>query len=268
MDLTRIRDAYINDGLDFQNATARTCRDVVLSLISASGMACHVTVKGGVVMQQISGDKRRATRDLDLDFVRYPMTDEGIRSFVSALCPPGSDVKLEIAGPIDDLKHQDYHGKRVHLRMTDDSGVSFEAKLDLGVHDKLSLEQQELWFDAALQDEGIALLANSKEQICAEKLRSLMRIGAASTRFKDVFDVYYLLCIDGVDAAALDRAMHVLVYDADDMRENSLQDARKRLARVLNDRRFRRNLTNARNNWLGADVDEVVFNILECIGRL
>ena len=39
----------------------------------------------------------------------------------------------------------------------------------------------ELWFDTALQDGGVALMANSKEQVCAEKLRSLMRIGAAST---------------------------------------------------------------------------------------
>ena len=105
MDLRRIRDVYIDDGLDFQNATARTCRDVVLSLISASRMADHVTVKGGVVMQQISGDKRRATRDLDLDFVRYPMTDEAIRSFIRTLCPSDVDVALEIVGPIEELKH-------------------------------------------------------------------------------------------------------------------------------------------------------------------
>jgi predicted nucleotidyltransferase component of viral defense system len=123
-----------------------------------------------------------------------------------------------------------------------------ETKLDLGVHDKLPLEQEELWFDTALQDEGIALMANSKEQVCAEKLRSLMRIGVASTRFKDVFDVYYLLCREGVDAEALDQAMHVLVYDAADMRERSPREARDRLSRILNDRRFRRNLSNARNN--------------------
>lgn len=215
MDLRQIRDVYIDDGLDFQNATARTCRDVVLTLISASRMADHVTVKGGVVMQQISGDRRRATRDIDLDFVRYPMTDEGIRAFIRTLCPADVDVRLEIVGPIDDLKHQGYHGKRVHLRVTDSTGTSMEMKLDLGVHDKLPLEQLELWFDTALQDEGVALMANSKEQVCAEKLRSLMRIGAASTRFKDVFDVYYLLCREGVDADAPDRAMRVLVYDAD-----------------------------------------------------
>ena len=262
MDLRQIRNAYIDDGLDFQNATARTCRDVVLTLISASRMADCVTVKGGVVMQQVSGDERRATRDLDLDFVRYPMTDEGIRSFVRALCPVDAGVRLEIVGPIDELKHQDYHGKRVHLRITDSVGTSMETKLDLGVHDKLSLEQQELWFDTALRDEGIALMANSKEQVCAEKLRSLMRVGAASTRFKDVFDVYYLLCREGVDAGAFARAMRVLVYDAEDMRECNMADAHARLSRVLNDRRFRRNLGNARNNWLGANVDRVVSGIL------
>ena len=266
MDLRQIRDAYIDDGLDFQNATARTCRDVVLTLISASRMADHVTVKGGVVMQQMPGDRRRATRDLDLDFVRYPMTDEGIRAFIRTLCPADVDVRLEIVGPIDDLKHQGYHGRRVHLRVTDSIGTSMEAKLDLDVHDKLPLEQQELWFDTALQDEGVALMANSKEQVCAEKLRSLMRIGAVSARFKDVFDVYYPLCREGVDADALDRAMRVLVYDADDMRENSPADAYARLSRVLNDRRFLRNLSNARNNWLGANVDKVVTGILRHFG--
>lgn len=266
MDLRQIRDAYIDDGLDFQNAMARTCRDVVLTLISASSMAEHVTVKGGVVMQQVSGDRRRATRDLDLDFVRYPMTDNGIRSFIRTLCPAGAGVQLEIVGPIEDLKHQDYHGKRVRLRITDSLGTYMETKLDLGVHVSLSLEQQELWFDTALSDEGVALMANSKEQVCAEKLRSLLRIGAASTRFKDVFDVYYLLCCEGVDAEALGNAMHVLVYDATDMREDDPSDVRARLSRVFNDRRFRRNLGNARNNWIGASVEKVIAGILRYFG--
>ncbi|WP_303727192.1 hypothetical protein [Denitrobacterium detoxificans] len=51
-----------------------------------------------------------------------------------------------------------------------------DTKLDLGVHDRLSLERQELWFDTALQDEGISLMANSKEQICAGKRVSRGRV--------------------------------------------------------------------------------------------
>ncbi len=60
--------------------------------------------------------------------------------------------------------------------------------------------------------------------------------------------------------------MCVLVYDADDMRENGPQDTRVRLARVLNDRRFRRNLSSARNNWLGVNVEKVVSGILRHFG--
>ena len=99
MNLRAVRDAYIDEGLDYQNATARTCRDAVLLLISNSTMAGRVTVKGGVVVQQISGDKRRATRDLDLDFVRYPISDEGVRSFIRNLHSPDTAIKLEIIGP-------------------------------------------------------------------------------------------------------------------------------------------------------------------------
>ena len=69
-------------------------------------------------------------------------------------------MRLAIVGPIEDLKHQDYHGKRINLRITDSSGTSMETKLDLGVHNKLSLEQDELWFDTALQDEGIKMYSH------------------------------------------------------------------------------------------------------------
>ncbi len=36
------------------------------------------------------------------------------------------------------------------------------------------------------------MLINSDEQILAEKLRSLLKFGPFSTRYKDVYDMYYL----------------------------------------------------------------------------
>ncbi|MBQ6523688.1 MAG: hypothetical protein IJI12_03380 [Atopobiaceae bacterium] len=73
-------------------------------------------------------------------------------------------------------------------------------------------------------------------------------------------------CREGVDERALNDAMRVLVYDASDMRETGPRDAYARMSRVLNDRRFRRSLANARNNWLGANVDKVVAGILRHYG--
>ena len=58
-------------------------------------MRDRVTVKGGVLMCALSGSGRRATQDIDLDFVRYPMTDDLIRPFVSVLSDLGAPVLLE-----------------------------------------------------------------------------------------------------------------------------------------------------------------------------
>lgn len=177
------------EGYSCLNATARVCQDVILSKLAASGMRDRVTVKGGVLMCALSGSGRRATQDIDLDFVRYPMTDASIRSFVSALSNLGDGVTVRIAGEIEELSQQDYKGRRVNLKVSDGRST-FDTKLDLGVHASAAMEQDELWFDVAHRQEGVCLLANSKEQVFAEKLKSLLRHGirtAPETRFMERF---------------------------------------------------------------------------------
>ncbi len=62
---------YRDLGYSDRSANARACQDIILKAISQSSMGRKVTIKGGVVMRSISGDRRRATDDLDLDFLRY-----------------------------------------------------------------------------------------------------------------------------------------------------------------------------------------------------
>ena len=42
----------------------------------------------------------------------------------------------------------------------------------------------------SFENEGVNLLVNSNEQMLVEKLRSLLKFGALSTRYKDFFDIY------------------------------------------------------------------------------
>lgn len=190
MDLNEMRARYEREeGYSCLNATARVCQDVILSKLAASGMRDRVTVKGGVLMCALSGSGRRATQDIDLDFVRYPMTDASIRSFVSALSNLGDGVTVRIAGEIEELSQQDYKGRRVNLKVSDGRST-FDTKFDLGVHASAAMEQDELWFDVAHRQEGVCLLANSKEQVFAEKLKSLLRHDirtAPETRFMERF---------------------------------------------------------------------------------
>ena len=114
---------------------------------------------------------------------------------------------------------------------------------------------------------GVTLLANSKEQIVAEKMKSLLRIGAASTRYKDVFDIYYLIVEDGLEEKVLRNAFETVIFADPTMREDNMGDIFARLDKVLHDRRFAPNLGNAKNNWLQLPTDKVINGILSYISQ-
>lgn len=115
-------------------------------------------------MRSITGNVRRATEDLDLDFIRYSLEDESIRYFISKLnCLEG--IRIEIKGnKIEQLSQQEYSGKRVYIIIKD--------------------------------DEGASLLINSCEQIFAEKLRSILAdIGKVFVRSETAVDILEIPCI-------------------------------------------------------------------------
>ena len=77
-------------------------------------------------------------------------------------------------------------------KLNNEEGVEIESKVDLGVHKHMDIEQIEYCFDIANDEDGASLLINSPEQMFTEKLRSLLKFGRFSTRYKDIFDMYYL----------------------------------------------------------------------------
>ena len=124
------------------DAQSKLGQDIILKAIFDSGMAGNATIKGGVVMRSISGNARRATQDLDLDFIRCSISDESIRIFIEKLnCIEGLTIRLE--GNIQELNHQDYKGKRVFISVTDEEKTTISLKMDIGVHNDLSIEQDE-----------------------------------------------------------------------------------------------------------------------------
>ena len=100
MNLQEMMDMYYEDGLTRELAAARVCQDIVLKAIAIGPLNRNVTVKGGVVMRSLTNNNRRATRDIDLDFIHYSIEDESIRAFIEKLnCIP--EIKLEIVGSIE-----------------------------------------------------------------------------------------------------------------------------------------------------------------------
>lgn len=263
MDLEKLRNDYLDDGYTMANALAKICQDIILSKISKSSLNRSVTIKGGVVMHNISGDKRRATRDLDIDFIKYSLNDDSIEEFINKLNIVNDGITISIEEKIIDLHHQDYKGKRVNVKIIDQNNFSISTKLDIGVHKQFDIAQDEYCFHLDAINESATLLINSKEQIIGEKLKSLLKFGIISTRFKDIFDFYYLINNTEINKDELLNIFNILILSDDSMRENTIEDIFKDLKRILNDKRYKKNLDDIKNNWLEIPVDKVVSDVLK-----
>ena len=229
-------------GYNEQNAQSKLGQDIVLKAIADSGMAQSATIKGGVVMRSISGNARRATQDLDLDFIRYSISDDSIRRFVDKLnCIDSLTIKLN--GNIIELNHHDYKGKRIFISVTDTEGTAISLKMDLGVHKDLSIEQDEYAFDVGFQEDAVSLLINSPAQMITEKLKSMVRFGVRNTRYKDVYDICYL-------------SERVDIFD--DLTLKNVSDMKSiitRIERMFTNPGYLRELHKSDKNWLDISDD-------------
>ena len=265
MNLRAMMELYHEDGLARELASARVCQDIVLKAIAEGPLHRNVTIKGGVIMRSITHNNRRATRDIDLDFIHYSLNDEAIQKFVQNLnCIPGITIRIE--GKIEELKHQDYHGKRVEVVISDDYGIVIRSKIDIGVHKHMEIEQEEYCFDVCMDEEGACLLKNTVEQSFVEKLRSLLIFGVNSRRFKDIYDMFYLKEI-AQDVKIL-RVIDFLIFRDSGIREKSMDDIYRRISAVFKDEQYLRRVSSSRQRWLDVDIHDIANGILNYLGRL
>lgn len=268
MNLEDLRRKYLDNGFSLANASAKICQDIILNKISKSKMNKNVTIKGGVVMYGLSNDKRRATRDLDLDFIKYSLADESIKAFIDVLNLVNDGIKVYIGGDIQELHHQDYKGKRVNVVLRDENNFSVSSKLDIGVHKNFDIKQDEYCFNLEAINESVTLVINSKEQIICEKLKSLLRFGIRTTRYKDIFDIYYLITNTNIKRDEILRILNLIIISDNTMREISIEDIARNIEIILNNDMFKRNLLDAKNNWLDISVTEVIDGILGFLSDL
>ena len=265
MNLQEETEKLKNKGYNEDDANARICQDIVLNGIALSGLSKNVTIKGGVVMRNISNNDRRATQDADFDFIKYSISDESIRIFIQKISN-AVNMKIEITGPIIELKHRDYQGKRVFIKIYDEFGYHLESKLDIGVHKDLDIKQREYCFDICFQDDGASLLMNTAEQILTENLKSFLRFGVRSTRYKDVFDIYFL--VNNVDYDLLMQCVDRYIFSDESLSVNTLQDISKRIERVFTNKIFIANLKQSEKNWLDIEDDVVLTNNINFVKSL
>lgn len=267
MNIKNMVDSYIKEGYEQIGAHAKVSQDIILFKISKSSLSKNITIKGGVVMHNISRDKRRSTRDIDFDFIKYSLSDESIRKFIERLNRVKDGINIIINDEIEKLHHQDYDGKRVNITIIDANKYKIDSKLDIGVHKDFDIEQEEYCFDLNTINESVTLLINSNEQIFTEKLKSLHKFAYSSTRYKDIFDLYYLIKFGNLNFEKLEKYIIKLILNDSGVKVNSFEAILKKLKLLFSNKRHTYNLNNAKVNWLEIPVEDVISCILNYLEK-
>ena len=116
-------------------------------------------------------------------------------------------------------------------------------------------------FDFDTINLGANLLINSPEQIFTEKMKSLLKFNIRSTRYKDIFDFYYLIDNNLLNKEKLEKCFKILIYDDELININNIKDLIEQFNRITNSRLYKNNLNNPKYNWLDTNIDTVIDKV-------
>lgn len=266
MTINELIEKYYASGVDFKSAKNLGAQEILLTNIAKSPLSENVTLKGGVVMYNLTKNKRRVTEDVDFDLIKYSIDENSIILFVNKLNQNSDDFTFSIKGKPKPLHHENYHGKRIELIIKDKENTEIRTKIDIGVHIFSAIEQQRIAFTFESQDESLFLKVNPPEQIFAEKLLSLIRFGSLSTRYKDIYDMYYLLNNKMIDLQRLRLIITLLLKN--EKHVDSINSVSLLVADTLNNETFTLEASKPTNNWLIESYETVKKCIVKFLSEL
>ncbi len=267
MEIKSILGSYLNLGYSFRNAQNLAAEEIVLTKISSSSLCEHVTLKGGIVMFTLTKNKRRVTQDIDFDFIRYSIDKESIKLFVEKLNEVNDGISASISGSIEQLHQEDYQGVRIHLILSDSNLDHLKLKLDIGVHTYSAIEQNKLLFTFSNDEKALAIKVNPPEQIASEKLLSLARFGKLSTRYKDLYDMYYLISNKLIGLEKVNSYLNLFLSNSKKM-PKTINELVNVINETLDDKVFASEASIPSSNWLDVQYKQVRNAIKSFVSKL
>jgi hypothetical protein len=139
--------------------------------------------------------------------------------------------------------------------------------MDIGVHVYLDIDQQNVSFSFLNDGRGVFLQVNPPEQIFAEKMMSLARLGPVSTRYKDIYDMFYLSKVLGLDNKKL-KSIFASFFNRSSRGPRDFKALRDRIASTLDSQMFEKEAKDVTNRWLNVGYEEAKETILSSLDGL
>lgn len=182
----------------------------VLKLISESRYKDSFIVKGGFLIGQMIGLDKRTTMDLDVTLKGQPLSEENIQTiFTEIVSLPSDGFQFEI-DMLEAIRQDDeYGGFSLKLKATFDT-LREVVFIDITTGDHITPREISYQLQSVFSEEMLEIWTYNLVTVLAEKLETIIRRGAASTRPRDRYDLYtlYHLRKDEIDMPILNAALH------------------------------------------------------------
>ena len=206
----RLRNLARGQEVDFNRVLQRYAAERFLYRLSVSGEVDRFTLKGAALLWVWAGRELRPTRDVD--FLASGAEDHSaIRAAVETICDipcPEDGVGFDPATiRMDDIRgEQQYSGVRV--QMVGSLGqTQLHLQVDIAFGDVITPERKEENYPTLLDLPIPHLWTYPRETVVAEKLEAMVRLGAANSRAKDLWDIACLARSFAFDGETLRTAI-------------------------------------------------------------
>lgn len=105
-------------------------------------------------------------------------------------------------------------------------------------------------------------MVNSKEQIFVEKLIPVIKFGLLSTRYKDFYDLYWLIKNGNMDGSKVVKILNNKVFRHKINDVDSLEKLINVINNVLSDKNYIKVISNRKNNWLDVEITDLKDTII------
>lgn len=177
--------------------------------LGVSQHADRFVLKGATLLRHWSGDRGRATWDLDL--LGYgPSEVAEVVTVVQELCGIPADDGIEFLAESargEEIREPDeYAGVRVRL-VARLAAARIPVQVDVGFGDAVSPPPTREQFPPLLDHEPPRVLVYPREAVVAEKVEAMVSLGLTNSRMKDFYDVYRLAATSEFEGATLARTI-------------------------------------------------------------
>lgn len=172
--------------------------------ISRSEWCDQIIVKGGVLIGSLIGIERRTTKDLDTTVKGFALTHENATAVFGEICSidAGDDLSFELLRTEDIRDADEYPGVRVFLKVHYAS-LAVPVTVDVTTGDRITPDAVAYEYPLTFDEGTVRIMAYPIETVLAEKLETVLARNVATTRIRDLYDVYELW---HVKCSQIDRA--------------------------------------------------------------